>query len=77
MQKFNQKVHDIALAVGGSHYPSVNPELHKQMVKAVLEECMSAIDSADHSHVHTTFDKDQYLSAIEKIKQSINKRFGL
>lgn len=77
MKTFKQKVHDIALEVGGSHYPSVNPNLHEQMVKAVINECLMAIDKADRSHVYTTFDQSQHESAIERVKQSIKESFGL
>lgn len=77
MQKFNQKVHDIALEVGGSHYPTVNPELHKQMVKMVVEECLAAADESNRNHVYTTYDRDMHLGTVAKIKDSIKERFGL
>jgi hypothetical protein len=77
MNKFEQKVHDIALEVGGSHYPAVNPDLHKQMVRAVIDECVRAIDSAKRTNVYTTYDNDMHTGMVEKIKQSINERFGL
>ena len=77
MKTFEQKVHDIALEVGGSHYPNVNANLHEQMVKAVIDECITAIDKADRSHVYTTFDKAQHEAAIERVKQSIKESFGL
>lgn len=77
MTKFENKVKEIALAVGGSHYPSVNPHLHELMVKTVVSECINAVEECNKAHVYTTFDDAQFETTLEKVKQSINERFGL
>lgn len=78
MNKFEQTVHDISLEVGGSHYPNINAELQRQMVKAVIDQCMNAIDtSVDKSNIYTTYDRDMFMGTKEKIKTAINERFGL
>jgi hypothetical protein len=37
--------HDIALAVGGSHYPSVGGRLLEQFGQLVVERCMALADA--------------------------------
>lgn len=75
--KFEDKVNQLALEVGGSHYPTVNPQLHRQLVKLVVDECLSAVDSASRRHVYTTFDVGQHEASLESAKKAINERFGL
>jgi hypothetical protein len=75
--KFEDKVNQLALEVGGSHYPNVNPQLHRQLVKLVVDECLSAVDSASRRHVYTTFDVGQHEASLESAKKAINERFGL
>ena len=41
-----QPYHDIALAAGGSHYPSVGGRLLEQFGQLVVERCM-ALDDAE------------------------------
>lgn len=77
MSKFKDKVTQLALEVGGSHYPNVNPDLHDQMVKAVVRECVLALSSTDRSHVYTTFDQAQFEGTLAKAELAIKERFGL
>jgi hypothetical protein len=75
--KFDDKVHQLTLEVGGSHYPSVNPQLHQQLVKLVVTECLIAVDKSSRNHVYTTFDLGQHEASLEAAKKAINERFGL
>lgn len=75
--KFEDKVNQLALEVGGSHYPNVNPQLHRQLIKLVVDECLSAVDTASRRHVYTTFDLGQHEASLESVKKAINERFGL
>jgi hypothetical protein len=75
--KFEDKVNQLALEVGGSHYPNVNPQLHRRLVKLVVDECLSAVDTASRRHVYTTFDLGQHEASLESVKKAINERFGL
>ena len=43
----NKKFYDIALSVGGSHYPSVGGELLERFAKEVIQECRIALDPMD------------------------------
>jgi hypothetical protein len=77
MTDFDNKVDQLTLEVGGSHYPNVNPQLHRQLVKLVVDECLTAIDSASRRHVYTTFDLGQHEASLEAAKNAITERFGL
>ena len=37
----NKKFHDIALQVGGSHYPDVGGELLEKFAEAIVQECVA------------------------------------
>lgn len=36
----NQKIHDIALATGGSHYPQVGGQLLEQSILMTVRKCI-------------------------------------
>jgi hypothetical protein len=66
-----QKVKELALQAGGSHYPEVGGELLQKVVDLVVEECIDAVKNADVTSItYTNFDKDRALSI-----KSINERF--
>lgn len=70
------KVKEIALQVGGSHYPEVGGELLQKFADLVLAECIDAVEKTDiRNIIYTNFDKDRadYIKA-ETIK-TINERF--
>lgn len=37
----NKKFHDIALQVGGSHYPDVGGELLEKFAELIVKECLT------------------------------------
>jgi hypothetical protein len=71
----NKLFHDIALAVGGSHYPNVGGELLEQFGREVVAECIKAIDNTNKQLVYTTFDKDRFDHTIDQAKKAIEERF--
>jgi hypothetical protein len=56
----NKKVFDIALAVGGSHYPGVGGELLEKFAMAVIEECITVLDQDDGATHHTKLLKEHF-----------------
>lgn len=46
MKMTNQKFADIALEVGGSHYPEVGGRLLEQFGEAVVEQCAILVERA-------------------------------
>jgi hypothetical protein len=73
----NQLFHDIALEVGGSHYPDVGGELLETYGRHVVEECLRAINEADKRHVYTTFDLGQHECSLDAAKSAIKARFNI
>lgn len=73
----NQLFHNIALEVGGSHYPDVGGEQLETYGRHVVEECLRAINEADKRHVYTTFDLGQHECSLEAAKLAIKERFNL
>ena len=66
----------LALEVGGSHYPSVGGDLLEKFGQAVIRECIKAVDQTDTRHAYTSFDHDQIRSTINKSKESIIRHFS-
>ena len=74
---FTDKVTELALEAGGSHYPNVNRDQLEAYTRLVLAECLSAIETAPRNHVCTSFDQSQHEASILRVKESISGRFGL
>ena len=51
--------HDIALAVGGSHYPSVGGRLLEQFGQLVAERCMALADAETARRIAQEFGIEQ------------------
>lgn len=67
----------IALQVGGSHYPDVGGELLEQFGRKVVNECIIAVQNTNKHHAYTTFDIGMVESTIEKSVAAILDRFDL
>lgn len=66
------------LQAGGSHYPSINPDMQEAFARMIVAECLDAIDSTDlRSMVKTTFDNSQAEGLRYMVKQEIIERFGI
>jgi hypothetical protein len=75
---FTDKVTELALEAGGSHYPDVNRDQLEAYTRLVLAECLLAVEiTALGDHVCTTFDLAQHESTIQRVKASILQRFGV
>jgi hypothetical protein len=57
----NEKIHNIALQVGGSHWPTVGGNLLEQSILMAVRECVSI--ALDNDDIHTA--------------EVIAKRYGL
>lgn len=52
----NQKLKELALQAGGSHYPTVNPDQLELFAKLIIKECIKAVEEADcRDFVMTTY----------------------
>lgn len=65
----------LQLQAGGSHYPSINPDMQMAFAKLILNECIDAVRNTDTTHAFTTFDKATIDSTIAKSVTSIEERF--
>ena len=55
----NEKFAQISLAVGGSHYPSINPQLQQQFGEAVVKQILTRIEH----EIGLAYDQDQPYAA--------------
>jgi hypothetical protein len=71
-----EKIREIALRAGGSHYPEVGGELLQKFADLLLAECIDAVEKSDTSQiVYTTFDKGM-ADSIKAINiKAITERF--
>jgi hypothetical protein len=72
----NEKIKELALQTGGSHYPGVNSELLEMFANMIIDECVDAVKTADMKQiVFTTFDAGMVKGVKERCVNSINERF--
>jgi hypothetical protein len=71
-----EKIKEIALQVGGSHYPEVGGDNLQKFADLILDECIDAVNQADtRSIVYTSFDKDRADTIKSIVVNAIKKRF--
>ena len=69
---------EFQLQAGGSHYPSINPQMQEAFAQMIVNECITAVQDADVRHfVKTTFDRSQADGVITAAIKSIIDRFQL
>jgi hypothetical protein len=70
------KYHNIALQVGGSHYPTVGGDLLNQFGDKVVQECMACLKDRTIIDVHTDWEIG-YNTALKKIEEDLKVKFGV
>jgi len=71
-----QKIYEIALQAGGSHYPGVGGDTLQKFADLMLEECIDAVNKTDVRNItYTNFDKDRADHIKAATIKSINERF--
>ncbi len=73
----NKKLKELSLQAGGSHYPSINPDMQEAFARLIINECIDAVKSTNKHHAYTTFDLGLVESTIEKSVNAIQERFPL
>lgn len=67
---------EIALQVGGSHYPEVGGERLEQFGEMIVQKCIDIIQNGDYrSCTYTTFDKSFNPRIVQQCVENINKAF--
>ena len=66
---------EFQLQAGGSHYPSINPQMQEAFARHIIDECIDIIRNAKLRSVYTTHDLDRAMSNIDDCVKAIEERF--
>ena len=69
----NQKIKELALQAGGSHYPDVGGKTLEKFAELIVQECILTIQMGITRDGHNT---EKYLRSMKHIKQ-IKEHFGV
>jgi hypothetical protein len=73
----NEKIKELALQTGGSHFPDVNSKLLEIFANMIIDECIDAVKEAELKEVvFTTYDSGMANGVRIRCVQSINQRFN-
>lgn len=68
--------HDIALQVGGSHYPEVGGELLEKFGDMIVQKCIDVLESGDYrGSTFTTYDNAINPRIIQQCISNIQETF--
>jgi methionyl-tRNA formyltransferase len=71
-----KKFKEIALQVGGSHYPDVGGDLLEKFGEKIIEECIKTLENGDYRKVtYTTFDSSYNPKIVQECVRLINENF--
>jgi hypothetical protein len=65
----NERIREISLAAGGSHYPSINPELQQRFAELIVQECVR--------YLNEDYQRDFDSLWREDLSKGIKKHFGV
>ena len=71
----NDKLKEIALQAGGSHYPDVGGETLERFARLLIAECIDAVKNTPKTAAYTTFDLGVVEGTIANSMKSIEQRF--
>ena len=71
-----QKVHELALQAGGSHYPSVGGELLEKFADLLIAECIEVVKNTPTHCAYTTHDQSTVICTINKSVEELKKHFN-
>ena len=71
-----QKIHDIALAAGGSHFPGINSDTLEQFAKLLIEECIRVVENTPTTCAYTTHDLVAVKCTIGNSVAALKEHFG-
>ena len=70
-------IKEFQLRAGGSHYPSINPDMQEIFAKQIINECIDAVATTDTRHAGTSYDRAMALATLERAVAAIKERFML
>ncbi len=65
------------LQAGGSHYPSINPQMQETFARLIVEECVKQIKEKPRGIALTTFQDGIVKGVQERCIKGICEKFGL
>ena len=72
----NEKIKELALQTGGSHFPDVNSKLLEIFANMIIDECIDAVKETELKEVvYTTYDRDITNGIKIRCVKNINERF--
>lgn len=70
-----QKIYDIALAAGGSHYPDVNSNTLEKFAELLIAECVGVVENTPTTCAYTTHDLAAVNCTIAKSIDALKEYF--
>jgi len=70
-----QKIHDLALEAGGSHYPTVGGANLEKFAELLIEECIRVVEATPLHCAKTTFQQDIVKCTIDQSVDALRKHF--
>jgi hypothetical protein len=71
-----QKFKDIALQVGGSHYPDVGGALLEKFGEMIVQECIDILRNGDYrDSTFTTYDRTNNPRIVQQCIKNIEENF--
>jgi hypothetical protein len=70
-----QKIYDIALQAGGSHYPGVGGDTLQKFADIMLEECIKVVQDTPTHCAYTTHDLGVVQCTIQKSVDALREYF--
>jgi hypothetical protein len=70
-----QKIHDLALQAGGSHYPDVGGTTLEKFAELLIEECIRVVEATPLHCANTTFQEGIVKCTITKSVEALKENF--
>ena len=69
------KIKELALEAGGSHYPEVGGKILERFAELMLEECIAAVKNTGIQCAYTTHDLPVVKCTIDKSVDALREHF--
>ena len=70
-----QKIHNLALQAGGSHYPTVGGDNLQKFAELLIEECIQVIKDTPLHCTNTTFQEGIVRCTISQSVKALQEHF--
>ena len=70
-----QKIHDLALEAGGSHYPTVGGATLEKFAELLIEECIRVVEATPMHCAMTTFQQGIVKCTISESVKTLKEHF--